>query len=154
MPGGLQFMGWQRVRHNSVTKHNTWVSLFCICSWNGNAFSVVILREPFWSKHCWVLFVWFTWSLSSFTFSRTYSKEGVFKRNYPLMWALHIPSIYSSNIQWFVSIHIKLLLCKMSECECSWIFALPCLNSFTIFPGKSQEVSLFVEESMQGAWKE
>lgn len=74
--------------------------------------------------------------------SRTSLKEGNFKRNYPLMWALHIPSIYSSNRQWFVSIHIKLLLCKMSECECSSNFALPCLNSFTLFPWKSQEVSL------------
>ena len=104
---------------------------------------MLILREPFWSKHwCGVLFVWFTWSLSSFTFSKTYLKEGNFKRNYPLMWALHIPSIYSSNIQWFVSIHIELLPCKMSECECSWIFALSRLNSFTIFPWKSQEVSV------------
>ena len=102
-------------------------------------FERTILIKKHW---CWVLFVWFTWSLSSFTFSRTSLKEGNFKRNYPLMWALHIPSIYSSNRQWFISIHIKLVLCKMSECECSWNFALPCLNSFTIFSWKSQEVSL------------
>ena len=57
------------------------------------------------------------------------SNNYLFKRNCSLMWALYIPSIYSINVQWFVSMHIKLLVCKMSEFECSWTFALPWLNS-------------------------